>query len=333
MKTRHPSFDSVYTLDNLYHAWHKVSLGKSSKSSIIDFYKNLDKNLTLIAHELKNGKYQPGLHNCFLIRDPKERIISAAPVRDRVVQHALMNLCDPVFDRHLIYDSYACRKGKGTHKAVLRAFHFAKSSKYFLKMDVRKYFDSIDHSILKYLLAVLINDKSILNVFNIIIDSDNAVTKKGIPIGNLTSQYFANHYLSGFDHYFKEQLKAKQYIRYMDDIIIFSDKKDKLANYYNEALYYTTEKLNLLLKPAVLDTVTSGAPFLGFLVKSSGIFLQQKTKMRYKAKIAEIEYKRKNGIFSELEASRRAESVTAHLLLARARKFRNNVIHGCVLGD
>jgi retron-type reverse transcriptase len=332
MKTRPPPFEAIYAMENLYSAWHKVSRGKSSKSSIVDFYRNLNNNLVSIAKEMKNGTYRPGAYNRFLIKDPKERIISAAPVRDRVVHHALMNFYDDVFDRHLIYDSYACRVGKGTHKAVLRSFHFAKSSRYFLKMDVRKYFDSIDHSALKTMLSILIKDKAVMDIFTVIIDSDNTHNGKGIPIGNLTSQFFANYYLSAFDHHFKEKRHAKKYIRYMDDILIFSGNKDELKNMYENAVSYAGEKLQLTLKPPVLDAAAAGAPFLGFLVMPSGIYLQQKTKRRYKARIAEIEHKRRNAIFTELEAARRAVSVTAHLLLARSRNFRNNILRGRVLG-
>ena len=317
-------------MENLFSAWHKVSLGKSSKPSVIDFYKNLDINLESISFDLSNKTYQPGKYSRFIVKDPKERIISASSVRDRVVQHAIMNHYDSVFDRHLIYDSYACRIGKGTHKAVLRAFHFAKSSEYFLKMDVRKYFDSINHKILKILLKKIIKDIDILDVFYSIIDSGD-ISGKGIPIGNLTSQYFANYYLSAFDHYLKEQLKIKKYIRYMDDMLVFSDKKNDLSNIYNNAVYYVDEKLKLTLKPMISDKTEKGVPFLGFLIKPYGIFLQNKTKRRYKTRIAEIEYKRKNGLFSELEAGYRVESVTAHLLLARSRNFRNNVLHGRVL--
>ena len=333
MKYHPPSFEAVYAMENLYHAWHKVSLGKSSKASILNFYRNLDSNLSSIADDLKNSCYKPGLYNCFKIKEPKERLISAAPVRDRVVHHALLNYYEPVFERHLIYDSYACRVGKGTHKAVLRAFHFAKSNRYFLKMDVRKYFDSIDHIILKTLLTKIINDKAVLNLFYIIIDYGNTFAEKGLPIGNLTSQFFANHYLSGIDHYFKEQLYARRYVRYMDDILVFSDNKRELNTMYTIAVKYIGEKLKLILKPPIIGLVINGVPFLGYLVKPSGIYLQVKTKKRYKNSMTEIERKRREGIYTELEASRRAEAVTAHLLLARSRKFRNNVLHRRVLGD
>ena len=332
MKMPPPPFEAIYAIDNLYWAWHKVSLGKSAKSSILEFYAALDQNLASIADDLRNGNYRPGPYNSFLIKDPKERIISASPVRDRVVQHALMNLYDPIFDRHLIFDCYACRVGKGTHKAVLRAFHFAKSSQNFLKMDVRKYFDSIDHETLKVLLAKIITDEAALNVFYTIIDSRDVCPGKGIPIGNLTSQFFANHYLSAFDHHFKEQLHVKRYIRYMDDILVFSDDKEDLKYIYSEAASYVAEKLKLALKPQVSGRTADGAPFLGFLVKPGGIYLQKKQKKRYKASIAEIEHKKKRRLFTDIEASSRAESLTAHLLLARSRNFRNTVLRGRALG-
>ena len=328
-----PSFDSIYVMDNLYHAWYKAALGKSKKSTIQNFYQNLDQNLASISNDLKNGSYRPGPYNFFLVKDPKERVIAASQVRDRVVQHAVMNHYDPIFDRHLIYDSYACRTGKGTHKAVLRAFHFAKASRYFLKMDVRKYFDSIDHAILKRLLVKIIKDKKVLQLFYTIIDSGNSNSGKGIPIGNLTSQYFANYYLSAFDHHFKERCGARRYIRYMDDILIFFNNKDCIKNSYSQAVNYACTKLQLALKPQISGLLTDGAPFLGFLVRPSGIYLQKKTKIRYKTRIAEIERKRKEGIFSELEAGSRIESVTAHLLVARSRNFRNTVLNGRVLWD
>jgi hypothetical protein len=271
-----------------------------------------------------------------LIKDPKERIIAASPVRDRVAQHALMNCYEPVFDRWQIYDSYACRPHKGTQKAVLRAFHFAKSRYsggygFFLKMDVHKYFDSIDHSILKNLLAKIIKEKKALSLFYTIIDSHNAGSGKGLPIGNLTSQYFANHYLAPFDHYLKEKLRAKKYLRYMDDMLIFAEDKSHLKKLYKFSEAYTGGELHLQLKPMILSSLFYGAPFLGFLVKSRGIYLQKKSKIRYKAHFAEIEHGLVRGLLSQEEAGRRMEAITCHLRLARSRHFCNTVI-GRVLG-
>ena len=331
MKTS-PRFEDILSPDNLRLAWHKVSLGRSSKKPILDFHIRLDENLAALSRDLADGSYRPGPLETFVIKDPKERVISAAGVRDRVAFHAVMNVYDPVFDRHLIHDSYACRMGKGTHKAVLRAFHFAKSSRFFLIMDVRKYFYSIDHAVLKEMLARLVRDGRTLDLFRVIVDSSHAMPGKGVPIGNLTSQYFANHYLSPLDHRFKERLRVRRYLRYMDDILIFGNDLDELKGLYLEAVSHAGEKLGLALKPQVVGTVAEGAPFLGFLVRNSGIYLQQKTKRRYRARIAELERKLGRGTMGELEAGRRAESLTSHLLLARSRAFRDTVLYGRVVG-
>jgi retron-type reverse transcriptase len=332
------SFEHICSIENLYHAWHKVSLGKSKNAAVIDFYRNLDVNLTIIAETLQSGNYKPGPYNCFLINDPKERIISAPSVVDRVVHHALINHYDPVFDNHLIYDCYACRKNKGTKSAVLRAFHFSKSflsapPGYFLKLDVRKYFDSIDHRVLKDALVKIIKDKKALDLFYTIIDPKISVSNKGLPIGNLTSQYFANHYLSAFDHHVKEQLRIKKYIRYMDDMLFFSESKSYLKDLYAVSVSYMRDRLGLVLKPPIISLVEKGAPFLGFLIRPKGIYLQRKLKNRYKSRLLEIDHALKHGLMDETEAGKRIESVTAHLLLARSRKFRNTILSGRVLGD
>jgi retron-type reverse transcriptase len=337
------SFKEIYSAENLYAAWHKAARGKSKKPAVLAFYRNLDLHLASVAEEIRLGTYAPGPYNRFVIQDPKERIISASPVRDQVVQHALMNYYDPLFERYQIFDSYACRAGKGTQKAVLRAFHFAKGQWYgpnrrsggpgfFLKMDVRKYFDSVDHRVLKELLSRLITGKEALRLFYTIIDSSSSVFGKGLPIGNLTSQYFANHYLAVFDHYIKEKAQVKKYIRYMDDMLLFSEDKSRLKDLYAAAVSYAADNLLLKLKPAVIAPLRDGAPFLGFLVKPQGIYLQRKSKTRYKTRVAEIEHKREHGLVTELEAARRMESVTSHLLLARSRNFRNTILHGRFLG-
>jgi retron-type reverse transcriptase len=325
-------------MENLYHAWHKVSLGRSKNASVLDFYRNLDSNLATIAESLRNGTYKPGPYNRFLIKDPKERVISAPSIKDRVVQHALLNHYDTVFDGHLIYDCYACRKNKGTKNAVLRAFHFSRAfralpSGYFLKLDVRKYFDSINHRVLKDILARIIKDKKALDLFYTIINSNSSGPDKGLPIGNLTSQYFANHYLSSFDHHVKEQLHIKRYVRYMDDMLFFLESKSRLKDLHAVSVSYMRDRLRLALKPPVISSVESGVPFLGFLIRPKGIYLQRKLKNRYKSRLLEIDHALKHGMIDEPEAGRRIESVTAHLLLARSRKFRNTILSGRVLGD
>ncbi|WP_255948673.1 RNA-directed DNA polymerase [Brucepastera parasyntrophica] len=241
-----------------------------------------------------------------------------------------MNIFDPAFERYQIFDSYACRRNKGTHRAVLRAFHFAKSSAYFLKMDVRAYFNSIDHTILKELLKKIIEDKKALRLFSTVIDSYGSDT--GLPIGNLTSQYFANQYLALCDHYAKEVAGTRKYIRYMDDILVFSQDKTFLKELYGTLVSYACGRLKLTLKPAVIASTHSGAPFLGFLVKQNGVYLLRKTKERYKAGLSEIEHNRREGILTEAEAGMRMEAVSSHLYLARSRIFRNKQIEGRLPG-
>jgi hypothetical protein len=198
-------------------------------------------------------------------------------------------------------------------------------------MDVRKYFNSVDHTILKNLLAKIIKDKNVLALFYTIIDSYSTSPGKGIPIGNLTSQYFANLYLSPFDHHVKEVLRVKKYLRYMDDMLLFGEDKTRLKKIYNASVSHTGTRLDLRLKPMILSSRSSGAPFLGYLVKPQGIYLQKKLKTRYRTHLEETEHNRVRGLLSEQEAGRRMESVTAHLRLARSRHFRNTVI-GRVLG-
>ena len=177
----------------------------------------------LVAQTLQIGDY-----HYFKIHDPKERLICAASFSERVLHHAVMNVCDPFFNRYQIFDSYACRKSKGTYAALDRARHFNHHFKWYLKLDVRKYFDSIHHGRLKRLLVKQFKDKSLLDLFNGIIDSYHVSDACGIPIGNLTSQYFANHYLAVADHFIKEELRIKGYVRYMDDMVLWHNDKISL---------------------------------------------------------------------------------------------------------
>ena len=192
------------------------------------FRMKVDCNLEEIRRGLENETARIGAYSYFTIKDPKERIICAASFPERIIHHAVMNICEPYFERFQIFHSYACRKGKGQHAALLSAFHYAKSSPFFLKMDVRKYFDSIDHEILFNRLTRLFKDHRLLDLLSRIIDSYHTAPGKGVPIGNLTSQYFANHYLASFDHYVKETLGVKRYIRYMDDMLFFSSSPSDL---------------------------------------------------------------------------------------------------------
>ena len=192
-----------------------------------------------LQQELINGRYKPSAYRYFKIFDPKERIISVASFKDRVVHHALINILEPIYERCFIYDSYATRKEKGTHLAINRAQTFLKEDPWFLKTDIDKYFDSINQGILMALLNRKIKDHRLLEVAQAIIEN-GGVNGVGLPIGNLTSQFFANVYLNPFDHFVKQQLGVK-YVRYMDDFVLFSKNKEELKSHKKAIKDYLAE--------------------------------------------------------------------------------------------
>jgi len=221
--------------ENIYNAYLKARNGRRYKDEILRFSYNIEKNLQNIVYELRNNKYKHGLYYEFVVNDSKKRIIRAAPFKDRIIHHALCNIIEPIFEKSFIFDSYACRLGKGLHKAIKRFKQFLRIIKlknnlkdynniYVLKCDIVQYFNSVNKNILFELIKRKIKDENILAIILIILNS----YEKGLPIGNLTSQLFANIYLHELDFYIKNELKCKYYIRYMDDFIIFDFDKKKL---------------------------------------------------------------------------------------------------------
>jgi len=322
----------IITYENLRLAWLKALRGKRKSNAVLLFSRNVDANIEKIKIRLESDNPDWGNYRSFTITDPKERIISAAPFPERVMHHAIMNVLEPCFERQLIHHTYACRKGKGTHAAVLYAFHKAKGHSWFLKLDVRKYFDSIDHQVLKCQISRLLKDPQLLNHLFLLIDSYHTLPGIGLPIGNLTSQYFANLYLSGLDHFILEQLGPSGYVRYMDDFVLWSDNKADLVAIFQKVEAFCLQNLKLNLKPAILGQSKDGLPFLGFLIKSQGIYLLQKSKQRMKKGAIAIEYELANGQIDENKAAERSISMTAAVLLARCRSFRAKLWHGSRFG-
>ncbi len=237
MKTYRHLFEKVCTFENLHESYLRARKGKRFKADVDSFSYNLERELVRLERELKDGSYQPGEYRQFMIREPKERLISAAPFRDRVVHHAIHQVIEPIFDTRFIHDSYACRVGKGTHAAVRRFRQFLRHNRYVLKCDVQKYFPSVDHQILLALVRRRIKDERLMSLITQIVShrppdplsdvpqwfpGDDIFAplerRRGIPIGNLTSQFFANIYLHELDAYVKFQLREKYYIRYVDDV-------------------------------------------------------------------------------------------------------------------
>ena len=324
--------DLICTRDNFRIAWMKSIRGRRTRSDILSFREHLDDNLDELCEALREGRFHFGDYESFTIRDPKERVITAASFPERVVHLAVMNVLEPVFERRQIFDSYACRPGKGSEAAVLRTFHFAKSHPSFLKLDVRKYFDSIDHTILMSQLSRIIKDDGVSRILGDIVESYCRSPGKGLPIGNLTSQYFANHYLSPLDHEVLDRLRLGPWIRYMDDVICLGRAKDDMARLYNQVSGFAKLNLQLSLKPKILDSCDAGIPFLGFLIKPWGIYPLKKTKRRFVRTYRRLLHEFESDAIGEEEFAFRAGSVCSHLELARSRRFMQNVVHGRVLG-
>lgn len=238
---------AVISFENLLNAYRKARKGKQSVAAVATFSLNLEAELLSLQQELTDFSYQPGRYRLFTIYERKKRQIAAAPFRDRVVHHALMNIIEPSIDRRFIFDSYACRQGKGVHAAVNRYQQWSKHYPYVLKMDIQQYFPSIDHQILKAKLRHYLKDRYVLALLDRIIDTAPTASGRGdfyyfpgddllmhterttgLPIGNLTSQFFANLYLDDVDHYIKEQLQARAYLRYVDDMVILGRDKEQL---------------------------------------------------------------------------------------------------------
>jgi hypothetical protein len=242
MKRLKRIWSQVLGWENLLSAYGKAKRGKGDRDEVAHFSLNLEQELNTLREDLAAHRYRPGEYRQFEIYDRKPRLISAAPFRDRVLQHALMNVVEPKLDKGFIDDCYACRRGKGVHRAVDRYQQWCRRYPYVLKTDIARYFPSIDHDLLKAKLARRIGDPDVLWLFGRIIDSapafpephqlfpgDDLVTlmvrRTGMPIGNLTSQFFGNLYLDGLDHYVKQELRAKAYLRYVDDILVLGDDK------------------------------------------------------------------------------------------------------------
>ena len=240
MKRHGNLWEQVISFEALLRAADTARRGKRFRPTVAAFHFDQERELWRLHEELSTKTYRPGAYRTFVICEPKPRQISAAPYRDRVVHHALVKVLEPLYERSFIADSYACRKGKGTHAGVDRCQQFARRFRYVLKADVQKFFPSLDHEILKGLVVRKIKDKDVLWLVGQIIDHSNpqeevvnyfpgddlftpSERRRGIPIGNQTSQFFANVYLDPLDHFVKDRLRIKGYVRYVDDFLLFAD--------------------------------------------------------------------------------------------------------------
>jgi RNA-directed DNA polymerase len=297
---------------NLLDAYLKARRRKQDKPEVRRFTERLDEELESLRTDLRLGRCRCERYTSFRIYDPKERLIHAAPFRDRVLHHAVMNVCEPYFERFQIFDSYACRKGKGTRAAVFRARDFARRHPCYLKLDVRKYFHSVTHECLKNQLAGLFKDPRLLALLETIIDGSPLGPNYGLPIGNLTSQYFANHYLASMDPFIKQRLRAPGYVRYMDDFVLWGESTSQLMRWERDVRRFCAENLNLELKTPCVNRSVAGLPFLGFLVLPGQLRLTSRTCRRMRRKLKACQRKLEHGLIDQ-----QCAAVIVHSLLAR----------------
>lgn len=325
-------FDQVCSFANLYEAYRKAMRGSGKTEEACRFSFYLEKELLQLKRELECENYRPAPYRYFQIFDPKERTISVAPFRDRVVHHALVRGIEPVFEGAFIFDSYATRKGKGSHAAVKRAQEFLKKYPWYLKLDVAKYFDGIDHEILMELINRKIKDRKVMELARqVIANSDRSrglMEGKGLPIGNLTSQFFANVYLDPLDHFIKDKLGIKGYVRYMDDMVIFAESKDELKRIFKVVETKLSECLQLRLKDkaTLLNSRLHGLPFLGFRIFPEMIRIRKENIRRFKKGFAARLYALQKGRISEEEFAAGMQSTFAWLAFADSYQVRNGIL-------
>jgi retron-type reverse transcriptase len=304
MKSYKHLYEQVCDWDNLYLAYRKARKGKRGRPPAATFEFDLESNLVTLQQELREKTYRPGAYSSFYIHEPKRRLISAAPFRDRVVHHALCNVIEPIFERSFIFDSYANRIGKGTHAALDRSQEFARRYRYVLQCDVKQFFPSLDLAILRETLARKIADSDLLWLVDGILASGVGVLSeeyemewfpgddllaatrpRGLPIGNLTSQFWANCYLNPFDHFVQRELRCHGYVRYVDDFLLFGDDKPALWG-WRQAVVNRLADLRLTIHPGAQPRpVAEGIPFLGFVIYSTHRRLKRRKVVHFRRKL------------------------------------------------
>lgn len=304
-------FHDISSFKSLYRGYREARKGKRFKGEVVNFSRDLESNILELSDQLESKNYSPRGFKKFTLFDPKEREISAPYFRDRVVHRSLHRTLEPIFENSFIYDTYACRPDKGTHAGVkrLQSFMRKKETDYYLKCDIKGYFDSVDHSTLVQEVGRKVSDEKVLWLVEKLLEnySSNRGENKGMPIGTLYSQLFANVYLDRFDHFVKQSLKSSYYVRYMDDFILLSGSKNRLHNLKYAMQGYLEDELELDLPDSktTLEPVEKGATFLGYRVFPHYLLLRGRNKLKFKERLRRQKYQLENGEmkFSELRQS------------------------------
>ena len=338
-----PLWRDLTSILNLFDAADRAAGGKKSRPDVASFRANLEPELYRLQRQLIDGSYRPGPYHTFRIVDPKPRLISAAPFRDRVVHHALTNIVEPVFERRFIPYSFACRTGFGTHKALAHARRACARYPCVLKLDVQKYFPSIDHRILKDLLARLIPCPDTLRLIKLIIASSNPQDevlhyfsgdtlftpherRRGLPLGNQTSQFFANVYLNPMDHMIVRNLRPGAYARYVDDFLLFSDNKEKLHEMHRRISEFL-DGFRLTLHPGKgrVYWCRDGFPFLGFRLFPTHARLVRPNVVRFRRRLRRLHADYHAGLVDKQTVNQSVRAWIGHAMHADSWRLREQI--------
>jgi RNA-directed DNA polymerase len=320
-------FDEFSSFGNLWLAYEKAYKGCRSAYSSKEFYFKAEIEVLKLSDEIRFGSYHPLPYRYFSISDPKERIIAVAPFRDRVVHHAIVNMLEPIYEPVFDYHSYATRKGKGTHKAILYAQESLRKNQYFLKMDIQKYFDSVCQHTLKNMLQRKIRDRRFLEILYKIIDNggENGI---GLPIGNLTSQFLANVYLDRFDKYVRATFRSCAYIRYMDDFILLENSKALLKEAILPIRQFLQEELKLKPKEKalILNQRSNGLSFLGARIYPAIKRIHPKTLKRAMMTLNKRKWEYDHQNISESTFHSAVNSIVAHISWFDTQQLRKKLL-------
>lgn len=315
----------IASLENLHESFLRAVRAKSGKQAVVQMRRDLDTHLLRMCRELLNGTFRFGQYNFFEVTDQKRRLICAASFRERIVFQAMMRICHPVFDNFQCDCSFASRKDRGTYAALERAQYLANRYQWFAKLDVRKFFYTISHEVMIQQLCRLFKDALLLDYFQRIIKSYEVMPGRGLPIGNLTSQYFANHYLAVADHWAKEHLRVPAMVRYMDDVLLFGHEQGEVVSYVHALTDYINKTLRVELHDPVMNRTKFGIPFLGYVVYHDRLRLSSRSLNRYRRKLQHLTDELNRGAINEREYIMRAQCLFAFVEKADSCGYRHHL--------
>jgi retron-type reverse transcriptase len=309
--------ETVASFPNLLEAFRRAAKGKRSRRPVARFFRDLEPELLRLRDELGDGTYRPGGYRTFTIHDPKARLISMPPFRDRVVHHAVVGVLEPVFEARFDPDSYGCRKGRGMDRALARAASFARRHRWCLKTDVEKFYESVDHDVVLGQVGRIVKDRRLLDLVERIVRGGCP----GLPIGSLTSQWLANLYLTPLDRALRRSGRVRGQVRYMDDVVVFGDDREALRGVLGEMRAVLADDLRLRLKESVTRIAPTGrgVSFLGFRVLPTGMEVRRETFRRFLRGVRRAEAAWRSGKRADFELAASVESRLAHVSRARTR--------------